>query len=202
MAMEIVRGDEAGLARAALIVRGGGLVVYPTETLYGLGAAALDDAAVERLLEVKGRGTDQPVPVLVADRTMLLRLVQELSSLAEALIARHWPGPLTLVLPARPNLPRALVNARGGVGVRISADPVAAALVREVGGPLTATSANRKGETPPSFADQVSLDGVGLALDAGERSQLASTVVELLPGREPRILRQGAIAPQLPDTGE
>jgi len=202
MAMEVVRGDEAGLARAALIVRGGGLVVYPTETLYGLGADALDAAAVERLLESKGRGADQPVPVLVADRAMLLRVVEGLSPLAEVLIASHWPGPLTLVLPARPGLPHALVNTRGGVGVRISADPVASALVREVGGPLTATSANRKGEAPPILADQVSLDGVALVLDAGERNQQASTVVELLPGLGPRILRQGTIAPRLPDPGE
>lgn len=202
MAMEIVPADAVGLARAALVVRGGGLVVYPTETLYGLGADALDADSVERLLEAKGRGADQPVPVLVADRAMLLRVAQGLSPLAETLIARHWPGPLTLVLPARPGLPRALVNARGGVGVRISADPVAAALVQEVGGPLTATSANRTGEAPPILAGQVALDGVALVVDGGERNQQASTVVELLPGLGPRILRQGAIAPELPDAGD
>jgi L-threonylcarbamoyladenylate synthase len=184
----------AGIALAAEHIRAGEVVALPTETLYGLAVDALNPAAVEALLAVKGRGPRQPVPCLVADRAMLGLLVKEVPDSAEALIAVHWPGPLTLILPAVAGLAAPLVNPGGGVGVRITSDPTARELVRLVGRPLTATSANRSGEAPAKCAEAAALSGVSMVLDGGAREQIASTVVEVMPGRPIKVLRQGAIA--------
>jgi L-threonylcarbamoyladenylate synthase len=180
-----------GIARAAELISAGAVVAFPTETLYGLAVNALDPAAVEKLLAVKGRGPWQPFPCLVADRSMLALLVGE--ERGERLIEAHWPGPLTLVLPAVEGLPAALVNAEGGVGVRISSDPLATRLVEQAGTPLTATSANLSGRPPAKTADDARLEGVSLVLDGAVRGELASTVVEAMPGRPLRVIRQGAV---------
>ena len=182
-----------GITRAAELVRSGAVVAFPTETLYGLAVDALDGAAVRRLLAVKGRGPWQPFPCLVAHREMMARLVRQVPEPAERLIRAHWPGPLTLVLPAAAGLPLPLVNSEGGVGVRISSDPLAARLVEEAGTPLTATSANLSGRPPARTAEEARLGGVALVLDGATRGALASTVVEVMPGRPPRVIRQGGV---------
>jgi L-threonylcarbamoyladenylate synthase len=172
------------------------VIVFPTETLYGLGADALDSAAVEKVFEIKGRDPANPIPVLVAGRAMLEVLVAEIPPLAEKLMASFWPGPLTIVLPARKNIPAPLVNTAGGVGARISSNPVAAALVERFGRPLTATSANPSGqpgartvaEAKDYFAGQIDC-----FIDGGElKSKTGSTVVEV---REKglRIIRIGEV---------
>lgn len=193
----IVRADSQGIARAAQVIVADGLVAFPTETLYGLAADALSVNALQQLQAVKGRGPAQPVPVLVADREMLDRLVEpdRIPALAAALMAAHWPGPLTLVLAARPSVPPQLVGPRGGVGVRISSDPVATELVRRVGRPITATSANRSGQPPATSAQEALLQGVQLVLDDGPRAEPPTTVVELLPGAPPVVVRQGTLKP-------
>lgn len=194
--MELLARSEAGLRRAAEVVLAGGLVVYPTETLYGLGADALNPQALARVVAAKGRLASQPIPLLVRDRGMLARVVRLVPPAAEALIERHWPGPLTLVLPAVTGLSPALVGPGGGVGVRISSDPVASELVGLVNRPITATSANRTGAPPAVRADQLvmePLEGVELVVDDGHRGEQASTVVELLDGSPARLLRQGAV---------
>ena len=134
------------LTNALAALKRGEAIVFPTETLYGLGADALNFSAVENVFQLKGRDPDNPLPVLVADRTMLESLVAKVSPLAEKLMAHFWPGPLTLVLPARDDIPRPLVNANGGIGVRLSSQPIATELVRLLGRPLTATSANPSGQ--------------------------------------------------------
>jgi L-threonylcarbamoyladenylate synthase len=174
----------------------GEVIVYPTETLYGLGADALNGAAVEKVFRLKGRNPDNPIPVLIADREMLGALVDEIPPLAEKLMARFWPGPLTLVLTARKNIPSALLNADGRVGVRISSEPVAIGLVRALGRPLTATSANPSGLTPARTVQQAKNYFTGeieVFMDAGElTSKTGSTVVEVRANGV-RIIREGEI---------
>ena len=187
--------ESFAVALAAL--RRGEAVVFPTETFYGLGANALDTEAVARVVTLKGRGSDSPIAVIVADRAMLAQIVDDISPAAEKLIARFWPGPLTLVLPAKKGVPAPLVNAEGKIGARVSSHPTAARLARELGRPLTATSANPSGKDPArSIAEAKAYfaDRIGVYLDGGALTgQAASTVAEI-SGGEVKILRAGAIA--------
>lgn len=189
---EIVAADLAGIRRAADMLLAGRVIAMPTETLYGLAGLALDPDAVEAVARVKGRPDGNPFPVLVPDAAMVDQLAAQLPEAARRLMEAHWPGALTLVLPAREDLPERLVGAGGGVGVRHSPDPVVAALLDRLGRPITATSANLSGSPPATDASQARLPGLGLVLDDGPRSAPPSTVVSLL-GPAPRILRQGAL---------
>ena len=184
-------------AAALAALRRGRVVVFPTETFYGLGADALDAGAVERVVALKGRNPGSPIAVIIADREMLDQIVSDVPPIAEKLIRRFWPGPLTLVLPATKGLPPALLNRDGKIGVRVSSHPAAARLARELGRPLTATSANPSGREPAltiaearaTFAGRVEFifDGGTLAGKAG------STVAEVDENRL-KIIREGAIA--------
>ena len=187
---------EAAVAAAVAALKRGEVVVFPTETLYGLGADALNEAAVEKVFRLKGRNPDNPIPVLLADREMLKALVAEVPALAEKLIASFWPGPLTLVLPARKDVPRPLLNSTGGIGVRISSEPLATGLVRALGRPLTATSANPSGKPPARTVQQAKnyfAGAIDLFIDAGELiSRTGSTVVEIRANAI-NIIREGEI---------
>ncbi len=184
------------LAQAVAALNRGGVIVFPTETLYGLGADALNSAAVEKIYRLKGRDPSSPIPVLVADQKMLLSLVGAIPVVAGKLMERFWPGPLTLVLPARKEIPKPLLNAAGGIGVRISSQPIATRLVKALGRPLTATSANPSGQAPARtvevarnyFAAKIDfyVDGGALASKSG------STVAEVV-GHRIRIIREGEI---------
>jgi L-threonylcarbamoyladenylate synthase len=188
---EMARRIEA----AAAVLRRGGLVAYPTETFYGLGALARDGAAMRRLSEAKLRPEGKPLPLLAAD----LAQVEEVALLgprARRLAARFWPGPLTLVLPARPGLDPAITSGSGTVGIRVPGSEVARALARAAGGAIVSTSANLSGEPPPADASALSaamrarLDYV---LDGGRTpGGLPSTVVAV-EGEEVRIVRAGAV---------
>jgi L-threonylcarbamoyladenylate synthase len=185
------------LFEAVAALRRGDVIVFPTETLYGLGADALNCSAVEKVFELKGRDPNNPFPVLVSDRSMLESLVADIPPLAETLIARFWPGPLTLVLPARKDIPRALINSAGGIGVRISSHPIALELVIALGRPLTATSANPSGKpgarTIAQARDYFS-GKVEIFVDGGAlTSPNASTVAEVINDKL-RIIRAGRIA--------
>ncbi|PID38927.1 MAG: threonylcarbamoyl-AMP synthase [Deltaproteobacteria bacterium] len=192
--MQTLHAEEAAIARAAELLRAGEVVAYPTETRYGLAVRFDDGDAIARLVAVKGRG-DQPLSVLVSNHEMLERVVDPsaISRRARELMTRHWPGPLTLVLPGRNTLHRALRNAEGGVGVRISPDPVAAALVDAAGLPLTATSANLSSEPAASSAEEAALAGVALILDDGPRDGQPSTVA-VVSGEAVKVLRAGGVA--------
>ena len=188
------RAEAISTAVAAL--KRGDVIAFPTETLYGLGADALNPAAVEKVFQLKGRDAANPIPVLIADREMLVDLVSEIPPLAENLIARFWPGPLTIVLAARRDIPRPLVNAAGGIGVRISSQPIAAELVQALGRPLTATSANPTGK-PPARTAQAAREyfsrQLDIFIDGGTlTSPTGSTVVELVQDSI-KIIREGEI---------
>jgi len=184
------------LARAATILREGGLVAFPTETFYGLGASANDDAAVRRVFDVKGRDESKPLLVLVDSIAMAESLAAEVTEQARELMASHWPGALTLVLRARAGLPRELTAGTGTIGVRLSPHPIARRLVAALGSPVTAPSANLEGASPPTTAAEVLrvFDGaIDLVLDGGATpGGLASSVVDVT-GERPRVLRQGAV---------
>lgn len=177
-------------------LRRGEVIVYPTETLYGLGANALDIAAVERVLDLKGREPNHPISVVVSDQEMLRSLV-DIPPHAQKLIDKFWPGPLTLVLPARDALPAPLLNTRGGLAVRISSQPIATRLVQELRRPITATSANPSGQQPARTVQQAQVYFAGrvkVFVDGGVlHSRTGSTVVEIA-GEEMRIIREGDIS--------
>jgi L-threonylcarbamoyladenylate synthase len=190
---------EAEIRDAAAALERGEVVVYPTETFYGLAVDALDVAALARLCALKGRGADKAVSLLIVGDAMLARLVAEISPRARALMAAHWPGALTIALPARPGLPAALV-ADGFVALRESPHPVARALVNAFAGPITATSANPAGAAPARSAAEARAFFPGsIVVDGGDTpGGLASTLVRVR-GDDLEVLRQGAVRVDGPD---
>lgn len=192
------------LAEAARVLRAGGLVAFPTETFYGLGANALDPAAVERVFAAKGRPPDRPLLVLVDSPAMVEQVAAQVPPRARRLMARYWPGPLTLVLPARAELPVTLTAGSGTIGVRLSSHPVARGLVAAAGLPVTAPSANPHGGPSPRTAAEV-LAGLGgrieLVLDGGPTPGGAPSTLLDLTGDRPRVLRVGAVELAAEDLG-
>lgn len=188
--------DRATLGRAARVLKAGGLVAFPTETFYGLGAAALDPLAVRRIFEVKGRPATRPLPVLVASAEMVAVLAEDVPDRARALMARYWPGPLTLVLRARPAVPEEVTAGTGTVGVRVSSHAVARGLAVALGGPVTAPSANPSGQAPATTAAEVLgyFDGaISLILDGGPTPGGAPSTVLDVMADPPRVVRQGPV---------
>lgn len=185
--------------RAITAIRQGEIIVFPTETFYGLGADALNSAAVEKVVSLKGRNLENPIAVIIADREMLKEVVAEVPPTALRLMERFWPGPLTLVLPTKKNLPAPLLNSNGGIGIRISSHPAATRLARELGRPLTATSANPSGKEPARTVEQAKgyFSGhVEIFLDGGRLGGTnGSTVVEIV-GDRLKIIREGEIRSQ------
>jgi len=188
--------DELDAAVAAL--RRGMLVCYPTETTYGLAADITQGAALARLVALKGRDPQAPFGLIVADVAQAASLASVWPARAVALAAAHWPGPLTLVVPARRDLPPEIVGESGGVGLRVSSHPTAAALVGRLGRPITATSTNPSGARPAlSVAEARGYfgDRIAVYLDAGAAPRLsASTVVQIDGDGRVKVLRSGAVA--------
>ena len=184
------------IVNAVAALRAGALIVFPTETLYGVGADALNFAAVEKVFQLKGRDSSNPFPVIVSDRVMLDWLVAEISPLAEKLMAHFWPGPLTLVLPARADIPPQLVNATGGIGVRISSQLIATKIVRALGRTLTATSANPSGQAGARTIAQAKdyFSGrIDFFVDGGELSSITGSTVAEVTASNVKIIRAGEI---------
>jgi len=188
-------GDSEAIARAAEVLCEGGLVAFPTETVYGLGADALAPAAIARIFAAKQRPADNPLIVHVADVDAARALVREFPALAER-AATLWPGPLTLVLRRNELVPDATTAGQDTVALRVPDHPVALALLRACGRPLAAPSANRSGRPSPTLAQHVLADlngRVDLILDGGAtRHGLESTVLDLT-GPRPLLLRRGAV---------
>ncbi len=197
MKAPVLKADSKGIARASRIILQGGVVAFPTETFYGLGADAGDVVALQKVFQIKGREENKPLLLLVAGRTWVQDLVKKISPAAEALIERFWPGPLTLVFEASAHLPPILTANTGKVGLRVSSHPVTQALVQAVGRAITGTSANLSGQASPSLAAQVSQalgKKVDAILDGGKTAGgLGSTVLDV-SAVLPKIIRQGAIS--------
>lgn len=185
------------VAEAAEALARGQVVAFPTESSYGLGADAWSPAALERLGRLKAR-RGKPPPVLITARAMLEQLVARVPARAEELMARHWPGPLTLVLPARPGVPEALVEGNG-VGVRHSPHPSATRLVAALGRPITATSCNPTDSPPAVYPGEVrGYFGDELALLEGAPWRgMPSTVVRVSDEGRLEVLRSGGLDPAL-----
>ncbi len=192
------RADAPAIAQAAEVLRRGGLVVFPTETVYGLGARALSAAAARRIYRAKGRPSDNPLIVHVDGPEMLPLVARRVTPLARRLMAAFWPGPLTLVLKRAPGVPDAVTAGKSTVAVRCPAHPVARALIAELGEPIAAPSANLSGRPSPTAAAHAARDlggRVSLILDGGPcREGLESTIVDAR-GRRPVLLRPGTITP-------
>src|SRR5690348_13744143 len=184
------------IAEAARILRAGGLVAFPTETVYGLGANALDASAVARIFAAKGRPANNPLIIHIADASDVRKVVADWPESAGRLAERFWPGPLTLVLPRCDAVPDAVTAGGPTVAVRVPAHPVAQALVRAAGVPIAAPSANRSMELSPTRAEHVlrGLDGrIDVLLDGGPTAGgIESTVLDLT-ATPPRLLRPGLI---------
>ena len=186
--------DPRAIPRALEILRAGGLVAFPTDTVYGLGCLAFDQAAIESIYVAKDRPLEKAIPILIADVDDLDRVAYDVPELARRLASRFWPGPLTLVVPKRVDLPAA-VSATATVGVRVPDHEAARTLLRAAG-PMAVTSANLSGRASPRAVSEViaQLNGRSpLVLDGGEtRGGVPSTVVDV-SGARPVILREGPI---------
>lgn len=188
---------------AAEILLGGGLVAFPTETVYGLGALGLSPAAVERIFEAKERPHSDPLILHVAEAAAARPLVSYWPGLADRLVREFWPGPLTLVLPKSDRVPARVTAGEDSVAVRVPAHPVALELLRAVGQPVAAPSANRFGRTSPTTAAHVlqDLEGrIDAVLDGGATMVGVESTVLDIRGPEPLILRPGGVTREMLET--
>jgi len=184
------------IAKSLQVLKGGGIIAYPTESFYALGVIATDDAAVHKLCRIKNRPVNKPLPVIVGDMTTLKSIVRFIPLQAEILMKKFWPGPLTMIFEAVSGLPELLTGGSDRIAVRIPGESVALQLSRELGLPITATSANLSGSTPARMAEGV-IDYFGESIDlviddvetpGGKPSTIVDVTIEPF-----RILREGRI---------
>lgn len=184
------------MQEAAAAIRAGKLVVLPTDTLYGLGANALDEEAVRKVYQVKRRPLSKPLLIFIGEEEEIHGLIEALPPLAEQLMRAFWPGPLMLVFPASSRLPRILRGDSSGIAIRLPALPLVRSLVREAGVPITGTSANLSDRPTPPTAQGVLEEvgeGIDLLLDGGPcASPKGSTLIDLTQ-TPPLLLREGEI---------
>ena len=197
MHTELCQADDASIRRAAALLRAGELVAFPTETVYGLGADALNGEAAARIFAAKGRPADNPLIAHIAGESGLAGLIAlEPCACARKLMRAFWPGPMTLIFPKSPRVPREVTAGLDTVAVRMPSHPVARALISAAQTPIAAPSANRSGRPSPTTAAHVLEDMEGripLILDGGPcEVGLESTVVDVT-GARPRILRPGGV---------
>ena len=185
-----VAPDAEGISQAAAALKQGGVIMYPTETVYGLGADPSNLSALERLFRIKERDPHKPVLLLIGRLEQIKPLIHELSPAAQRCVDTFWPGPLSLVLPARKEVPACLAP-DGKVCIRYTSSPMAADLCRQFGSALTSTSANRSGEPAATDLGALTLPGVALGIDAGPLPPSPPSTV--YDPDEGRVLRQGAI---------
>jgi L-threonylcarbamoyladenylate synthase len=192
----ILKDTEQARAQAAAIVARGGIVAFRTDTFYGLGAEPFNQTAVCAIKELKGGKESKPILILIADIQDLNRFIAQRSALFDRVSERHWPGPLTLIGNARPELPEELTAGSETVGIRLPNDREVRELLRACGGALTATSANVSGQPPARTAKEVEAcfpTGIDLIIDGGEVTATEPSTVLDLSGSEPRLIREGAI---------
>jgi len=195
--MLILTATKKNITRAAQIVKSGGLVVYPTETVYGLGCDPLNAQAVKRIIEVKGN-RNKPLPILAANIENVEKAAF-VSSNGKKLAAKFWPGPLTIVFPKKPVLPSIVTFSLDSVGLRIPNNDIALQLSSLSGGLLVGSSANRTGEAPPRNVQEISTElkkMIDIVLDGGPTAHGIPSTVADLTSDKPKILREGPISLQ------
>jgi L-threonylcarbamoyladenylate synthase len=192
----IVADDEKGRAAAAAVIARGGLIAFRTDTFYGLGADPFNSHAIARLKELKGRDDGKPILVVISDAAIVERFIGRKTEIFDAVSQNHWPGPLTIVLKAKPEVSDELTAGSGTIGLRLPEDEKVRALVRACGGALTATSANLSGEPPARTAAEVKQafhTGLDLIVDGGTTCvDKPSTVIDL-SGAGIRLIREGMV---------
>ncbi len=206
MDTKIYAASPQDLAECGALLRQGELVCFPTETVYGLGANALDPAAVAKIFHVKNRPADNPLIAHISDWTMLDQVIDTMPEEIQKLAERFWPGPLTVVLPRGPKIPDIVSAGLPTVAVRCPEHPIARALIREAGVPIVAPSANLSGRPSPTCLDHCKEDlndKVAAIIDGGRCSiGLESTVLAPMGGRKLKLLRPGGITlPMLEEAG-
>lgn len=197
VSMTADRLDEEAIARAGEILKQGGLVAFPTETVYGLGGNALDPEASKKIYAAKGRPSDNPLIVHIADMESLERIVTEVPEKARILAEKYWPGPLTMIFPKSDVVPAETTGGLDSVAVRFPSDPVAKAMIRAAGGYVAAPSANTSGRPSPTTAQHVEEDlgdAIDMIIDGGPVGiGLESTIVDFTE-EVPVVLRPGYIS--------
>lgn len=188
--------EEKILTRAAEILAGGGIIAYPTETFYGLGADATNHGAIQKIFTAKGRDFKNPVSLIIASKDDILPLVQDVPETAKKLMDIFWPGALTIVFKASDSVSPLLTAGSGKIGLRVSSHPIALKIVQKIKRPLTATSANQSGMPECALASEVTRqigDKIDAILDWGKtKGEKASTLIDVTCN-PPVILREGAI---------
>lgn len=196
MSCLILKADPEGIKKACAIILNGGVIAFPTETFYGLAADAFNEQALRRIYEIKGREEGKPLLLLLAEKSWVVPLVKTIPPLAQKLMDKFWPGPLTLVFEAQSHLSPLITGNTGKVGLRISSNSLTQKLVQALGKPITGTSANLSGKPSLSMAEEVIYDlgnKVDAVLDGGKTAGgLGSTVLDI-SGSSPLIIREGAI---------
>lgn len=187
--------DKDAADKVANILNKGGVIVYPTETLYGIGAAASNDNAVERIFEIKGRPHGKPIPLLIKNLEMLFRIAHS-SDLASAMAKEYWPGALTIILELKETLPELITCGTGKIALRISSHPFLQSLFNVISEPLTSTSANVS--NGPNLSDPKELfetfnGKVDLIVDSGKIPESRGSTIVDLTLDPPRVLREGDI---------
>ena len=195
MRVDSERPEEVLLVEAAEVVLRGGVIGYPTDTLYGLGCALFDVAAVEMVARLKRRDPSLAVISLIPDGSQVYGLAHEVSDVAERLMAHFWPGPLSIIFRASSVIPQRVRGAGNTVALRVPKDPLCALLLDRLGGPLVSSSANLSGQRPAESAEEVVRifgNQLDLVIDGGPRRQKSSTLVDV-SGPKPRLLRHGPL---------
>lgn len=189
-------GDTASIAETARLIQEGKVVVFPTDTVYGVGVHAFHAPAIRKLYSIKGRSAEKGIPILLADLPDLAKVANSIPPRAWILMERFWPGPLTIIVPRHPDLPEA-ISPNGNIAVRIPDHGIARDVIRAAGGAVATTSANLSGQKPAQSGHEAltSLNGrVAAVLDDGPSpGNLASTIVDCTSAR-PVILRQGPLS--------
>ncbi|HXG00866.1 MAG TPA: L-threonylcarbamoyladenylate synthase [Bacteroidota bacterium] len=184
------------LEEASNVIQGGGVIVYPTETLYGIGADALNATAVQKVLAAKKRKDDKPLLAIVHSREMLCRIAASIPETAERLMEAFWPGPLTLIFVASADVPKELTQSTGTIGVRIPSHRFCLDLAERCGCPITSTSANISGEPVHRTIEEIRQalnEGIDLFVDAGTLPESKPSTVVSVVHDPPRLLREGVI---------
>ena len=189
--------SEDSIRRAVACLQSGGVVAFPTDTLYGLGADVFNETAIERIFEIKGRSGSMALPVLLADIKDITLVARDVPDIAWALAERFLPGALSLVLKKIPSIPRLLTGGADTIAIRVPDHPIPRSLARQLKGPITGTSANRSGFPPAKTPEEIRAQlgsSVDIVIDGGPSFGSApSTVVDVSTGI-PHILREGAIS--------